>query len=96
LDFTGEVHLSSSKGHRFVLVATDYLSYPILRPKLNALPLFVPGSSFTHKATNSKIKSITGVYYIESYYKTKRSKQRKDTIPQADDGGLTRLEIFIF
>jgi hypothetical protein len=27
------------------------------------------GSSFTHKATNSEINSITSVYYIESYYK---------------------------
>jgi hypothetical protein len=26
LDFVGEIHLSSSKGHRFVLVATDYFT----------------------------------------------------------------------
>jgi transposase InsO family protein len=26
LDFIGEIHLSSSKGHRFVLVATDYFT----------------------------------------------------------------------
>jgi hypothetical protein len=26
LDFIGEIHPSSSKGHRFVLVATDYFT----------------------------------------------------------------------
>jgi transposase InsO family protein len=26
LDFIGEIHLSSTKGHRFVLVATDYFT----------------------------------------------------------------------
>jgi hypothetical protein len=33
------------------------LSHPVLRPKLDALPFCVPGSSFTHKATNSEINS---------------------------------------
>jgi hypothetical protein len=41
----------------------------------------VPGSIFTHKATNREINSITSVYYIESYYrayyKTERPTQRK-------------------
>jgi hypothetical protein len=32
------------------------------------IPLCVPGSSFTHKATNSGINSITNVYYVISYY----------------------------
>jgi hypothetical protein len=27
----------------------------------------VPGSSFTHKITNSGINSITSIYYIVSY-----------------------------
>jgi hypothetical protein len=54
----------------------------------------VPGSSFTHKATNSGINSITSVYYIVSYYKNllqvqKGLSSRKDTIlPQADDQGF--------
>jgi hypothetical protein len=33
------------------------LSLPVLRLKLDALPLCVPGSIFTHKATNSEINS---------------------------------------
>jgi hypothetical protein len=42
----------------------------------------VPGSSFTHKATNSGISSITSVYYIVSYLQKlitspKKTKQRK-------------------
>jgi hypothetical protein len=32
-------------------------SHPVLRPKLNALHLCVPGSSFTHKVINSEINS---------------------------------------
>jgi hypothetical protein len=62
-----------------VMDAKIGLSHLVLRPNLNALPLCVSGSSFTHKATNNKINSITSVYYIEShktYYKTKRSKQQ--------------------
>jgi hypothetical protein len=35
----------------------EQLSHPVLRLKLNALPLCVPESSFTHKATNSEINS---------------------------------------
>jgi hypothetical protein len=42
------------------------VSHPVSRPKMNALPLCVPGSSFTYKVTNSEINSITSVYYIES------------------------------
>jgi hypothetical protein len=43
----------------------------------------VPGSTFTHKATNSGINNITSVYYIVSYLQKnllqvqKRTKQRK-------------------
>jgi hypothetical protein len=40
------------------------------KAKTECIPLCVLRSSFTHKATNSEINSITGVYYIESYYKT--------------------------
>jgi hypothetical protein len=49
------------------------------------------GLSFTHKATNSEINSITSVYYIVSYYKNllqvqNRLSSEKDTIlTQADD-----------
>jgi hypothetical protein len=48
------------------LNAGSLMSHLVLRPKLNALTLCVPGSSFTPKATNSEINSITSVYYIES------------------------------
>jgi hypothetical protein len=54
----------------------------------------VSGSSFTHKATNSGINSITSVYYIVSYYKYLLQVQEglssgKDTIlPQANDWGV--------
>jgi hypothetical protein len=45
--------------------------------KTECIPLCVPGSIFTHKATNSEIDSITSVYYnvsqYKTYYKTKRS-----------------------
>jgi hypothetical protein len=36
---------------------TNFLSHLVLRLKLNAIPLCVPGSNFTHKATNSEINS---------------------------------------
>jgi hypothetical protein len=39
------------------------------KAKIECIPLCVPRSSFTHKATNSEINNITSVYYIESYYK---------------------------
>jgi hypothetical protein len=64
----------------------------------------VPGSSFTHKVTNSGINSMIIVYYIVSYDKYILQVQEglssgKDTIlPQADNqvGGVARLEeIFI-
>jgi hypothetical protein len=42
--------------------------HPVFRPKLNAF-LYMSGSSFTHKATDSGINSITSIYYIVSYYK---------------------------
>jgi hypothetical protein len=57
------------------------LSHPVFRSKLNAF-LYVSGSSFTHKVTNSRINSITNVYYIVSYLQklitsTERTKQQK-------------------
>jgi hypothetical protein len=45
--------------------------------KTECISLCVPGSRFTHKATNSGINSITSIYYIVSYYKT-YYKSRKD------------------
>jgi hypothetical protein len=75
---------------------------PSFKAKTECIPLCVPGSSFTYKATNSKINSITHVYYIVSYYKNllhvrNGLSSRKDTmLPQTDDRGLTRLEkVFI-
>jgi hypothetical protein len=54
---------------------------PSFKAKIECIPLCVLGSIFTYKVTNSEIKSITNVCYIEfynkTYYKTKRSKQRK-------------------
>jgi hypothetical protein len=38
-------------------VKTEYISLCVLE------------SSFTHKAINSEINSISSIYYIESYYK---------------------------
>jgi hypothetical protein len=35
--------------------------------QIECITLCVPGSSFTHKATNSGINNITSVYYIVSY-----------------------------
>jgi hypothetical protein len=46
---------------------------PSFKAKTECIPLCVPGSRFTHKVINSEINSITSIYYIESYYKTKRS-----------------------
>jgi hypothetical protein len=48
---------------------THTLSQPVFKAKTKCIPLCVPGSSFTHKATNSGINSITSAYYIVSYYK---------------------------
>jgi hypothetical protein len=55
------------------------LSYPVFIPnpsthhvtpsfqaKIECIPLCVPGSSFTHKVTNSGINIITSIYYIVS------------------------------
>jgi hypothetical protein len=39
---------------------------PSFKAKTKCIHLCVTGSSFTHKATNSEINSITSVYYIES------------------------------
>jgi hypothetical protein len=36
---------------------------PNFKVKTECIPLCVPGSIFTHKATNSEINSITNVYY---------------------------------
>jgi hypothetical protein len=76
---------------------------PSFKAKTKCFPLCVPGSSFTHKATNSEINSMTSVYYIISYYKKNLLHVQnglssgKDTIlPHADDQGPTRLEeVFI-
>jgi hypothetical protein len=75
---------------------------PSSKAKTECIILCVPGSSFTHKVTNSETNSITNVYYIVSYYKNllqlqNRLSGRKDTIlPHADDRGITRLEeVFI-
>jgi hypothetical protein len=38
------------------------------KAKTECIPLCVPESYFLHKATNSEIKSITSVHYIEYYY----------------------------
>jgi hypothetical protein len=75
---------------------------PNFKAKTECIPLCVPGSSFTHKVTNSEINSITSVYYIISYYKNLLQVQNglssgKNTIlSQANDRGLTCLEeVFI-
>jgi hypothetical protein len=51
-------------------VQIDASSYVVVTPRFKAktkcIPLCVPGSIFTHKATNSELNSITNVYYIES------------------------------
>jgi hypothetical protein len=66
---------------------------PNFKAKTECIPLCVPGSSFTHKVTNSEINSITSVYYIVSYLQNLLQVQKglssgKDTIlPQADDRG---------
>jgi hypothetical protein len=54
----------------------------------------VPGSSFTHKVTNSGINSIISVYYIVSYDKNLLQVQKglssgeATFLPQADDRGF--------
>jgi 2-polyprenyl-3-methyl-5-hydroxy-6-metoxy-1,4-benzoquinol methylase len=42
---------------------------PSFKAKTECIHLYVQGSSFTYKVTNSEINSITSVYYIVSYYK---------------------------
>jgi hypothetical protein len=54
--------------HRVDWVARSGVT-PSFKAKTECITLCVLGSSFTHKATNSKINSTTSVYYIESYYK---------------------------
>jgi hypothetical protein len=44
---------------------------PSFKVKTECITLCVPGSCFTHKMINSEINSITSVYYIVSYYKSK-------------------------
>jgi hypothetical protein len=39
---------------------------PSFKAKTKCIHLCVSGLSFTHKAINSEINSITNVYYIES------------------------------
>jgi hypothetical protein len=64
------------------------------KTKTECTPLCMPGSSFTHKATNSGINNITSIYYIVSYDKNLLQVQKglssgKATIlPQADDRGF--------
>jgi hypothetical protein len=38
---------------------------PSFKAKTECIPLYVLVSSFTYKATNSEINSITSVHYIE-------------------------------
>jgi hypothetical protein len=68
-------------GKSVILTVVDRFVTLSFKAKTKCILLCVPGSSFTHKATNSEINSISSVYYIESYYKTyyktKRSKQQK-------------------
>jgi hypothetical protein len=57
----------------------------------------VPESIFTHKASNSEINSITSVYYNISLIQNILQDQEaytveQNTIPQAEDQGLARLE----
>jgi hypothetical protein len=59
-----------------VRVLTGAPITPSFRAKIKCIPLCVPGSSFTHKVTNSKINSITNVYYIKSYYKSSLQVQK--------------------
>jgi hypothetical protein len=73
---------------------SERLSHPVFRPKLNVF-LYVCRDQVSHiKATNSRINSITSVYYIVSYYKNLLQVQKglsseKDTIlPQPDDRGF--------
>jgi hypothetical protein len=54
--FLSELHKYSYRAS-IDFVVYELLSHPVLRPKLDALPLCVPGLSFTHKVTNSEINS---------------------------------------
>jgi hypothetical protein len=40
---------------------------PNFKAKTECIPLYVPESSSTYKTTNSKVNSVTSIYYIESY-----------------------------
>jgi hypothetical protein len=70
--------------------------------KTKCIPLYVSGSIFTHKATNSKINSITSVYYTVSLIQNLLQEQEvytaeQNTTPQAEYRGLAHLkEVFIF
>jgi hypothetical protein len=57
--FLSELHKYSYRAS-IDFVVYELLSHPVLRPKLDALPLCVPGLSFTHKVTNSEINSKPG------------------------------------
>jgi hypothetical protein len=39
---------------------------PSFKTKIEYIHLCMPGSSFTHKVTNSEINSINSIYYIKS------------------------------
>jgi hypothetical protein len=48
------------------------LSNLVFKAKTECIPSCVLGSCFTHKSTNSEINSIISVYYIVSYYKSRK------------------------
>jgi hypothetical protein len=47
------------------LRSTYVVVTPSFKAKTKCISLYVPGSSFTYKVTNSEISSITNVYNIE-------------------------------
>jgi hypothetical protein len=75
---------------------------PSFKVKTECIPLCVPGSIFTHKATNREINCITSVYYNVSLIQNLLQDQEvyiaeQNTTQQAEDQGLARLkEVFIF
>jgi hypothetical protein len=46
-----------------MLICALQVVAPRFRVKTECIPLCVPGSIFTHKATTSEINNITNVYY---------------------------------
>jgi hypothetical protein len=98
------VHVASSRrsredeiedGHVDATSASDP-STPTITPsfkfKTECIPLCVPRSIFTHRATNSEINSITSVYYNVSLIQNLLQDQEvyiaeQNTTPQAEDRG---------